>query len=475
MKRQYLVVLILAMSGLFFSCNKKTSTNVSAPNKVVGHSVAPGNISGAIEGTMTSGNTYVVVGNITVPKGDTLYIQNNVKVIVNGNFYIYVAGTLVSNGTQNNQVWITYNGSPNPSTGMSHADNVNENDTADPALKGWWQGIICDTSCHMLALHWTHLEFCGKPTTTALGSIASGATDYAIYYGNPNGFLIIEDCWIYGTADDAVRMQGGRIWIARNTLEKAGNSNGGDGFNAKGVTTGDMCYNLCVGNATNSTKASDKGAPTGATTECNINMYNNTYVDCGFRNTTAGKGANIDYEQSAEGMAYNNLMIDCHVGLRILTSPAADTNHCYYGNQFYYVDDTALADNIYPVPGPSATHPELTDIPLYTTYLPVNFHYGYSYYNAPGIVGKNNPNFVNFPLPNSNFINTDFAEGFDFHLQSNSPCIGKGYTAFSALATSASPKIPVDAVNGFGATQINPPGADNGAYQSNGTGNQQTH
>jgi len=474
MKKQYLVVLILALSGLFFSCSKKQSTSISTPAKVVGHAVAPGPISGAIEGTMTSGNIYVVTGNITVPKGDTLYIQSNVKVIVNGNYYIYVAGTLVSNGNQNNQVWITYNNQTNPTTGMAHNDNVNENDTSDPALKGWWQGIICDTSCHMLALHWTHIEFAGLKTSTALGSLASGATQYAIYFANPNGFFILEDSWVYGTSDDAVRVQGGRFWIARNTLEKAGGT-GGDGFNIKSVSTGDCCYNLCVGNATNSTKASDKGAPTGASIECNVNMFNNTYVDCGFRNTTPGKGANIDYEQSAEGMAYNNLMIDCKVGLRILSSPAADTNHCVYGNQFYYVDDTTLSDNIYAVPGPSVTHPELTDIPLYTTYLPANFHYGFTYYNAPGIVGKNNPMFVKFPLPNTNYKNTNFSAGFDFHLQSGSPCIGKGYTGFQPLATSASPKIPVDATNGFGATLINSPGSDNGAYQSNGSGNQQTH
>ena len=467
MKKHYLVVFILAVSGLFFSCNKKETVHLSVPQKIVGAAVAPGNISGTIKGTMTSGNTYNVTGNITVNAGDTLYMQNNVHLVLMGNYYIYVAGTMVSNGSKGNENWITFNG-------LKHTDDTMNHASTDQAFIGSWQGILCDTSCKMLALHWTHLEYAGGATTAPLGAIASG-TNKGIYFASSNnGFLIIEDCWIYGTPDDAVRVSGGRIWIARNTLEKTGYQ-GGDGFNAKSITTGDMCYNLCIGQPTNSTKASDKGFPSGATTECNINMYNNTYVDDGYRNTTAGKGANIDYEQQAEGYAYNNLIVDCKVGLRILTSPAADTNNCHYGNQFYYVDDTLQGDQIYPTTGPSATHPQLTDIPLPSSFLPGNYALG-SAYNAPNLPGKNNPNFVNFPLPNMNFINTDFAEGFDFNLKSGSPCIGKGYTGFSPLATSASPKIPVDPINGFGATLISPPGSDIGAYQTSGNYcNQQTH
>src|SRR5579872_5648463 len=102
MKKHYLVILLLFATGFFFSCNKKQVVTQSTPQKVVGTKVLPGNISGTLKGTMTSGNTYYVTGNITVNAGDTLYMQNNVTVKVMGNYYIYVAGTLVSNGSKGN-------------------------------------------------------------------------------------------------------------------------------------------------------------------------------------------------------------------------------------------------------------------------------------------------------------------------------------------------------------------------------------
>ena len=53
---------------------------------------------------------------------------------------------------------------------------------------------------------------------------------------------------------------------------------------------------------------------------------------------------------------------------------------------------------------------------------------------------------------------------YDYHLMGGSPAIGKGNTSFSIAKTN----IPIDP--NFGATAINPPGADIGCYQSNGTG-----
>ena len=57
-----------------------------------------------------------------------------------------------------------------------------------------------------------------------------------------------------------------------------------------------------------------------------------------------------------------------------------------------------------------------------------------------------------------------YATGFDFHLQSGSPAIGKGFTGFTAIAS-------VPQGGNFGAN-ITQPGIDIGAYQINGSGNQ---
>ena len=410
---------------------------------------------------MTTGNTYYIDGDILVPSGDTLKIQSGVTVYITGNYIVFVQGVFLSLGTFYKPNWITV-------SGVAKSDNINsgQNPGNDPAYTGYWQGIICDVNCPLLSLKWTHVEFAGLPTSTSHGSLASGLL-YTVYYGNTSGMFIMEDSWIYGCPNDAVRLMGGNVWIARNTFEKCGYQ-GGDCVNAKSTTTGDMCYNLFIGTATNGTKASDKGAPTGAVTECNINMYNNDYINGGYRNVTPGKGACIDYEQGAEGLAYNNLIVDCKVGLRILSSPVADTNNCHYGNQFYYIDDTLQGDQIYPTSGPSVTHPETTDIPLPSTYLPISYTLGSPYY-APGIVGKNNPDFVSYGLPNTNYSAIAYATGFDFHLQSTSPCIGKGYTGFKPLAKTAT-YIPVDSVHG--ASEITLPGKDAGCYQHNGSGNQ---
>ena len=77
--------------------------------------------------------------------------------------------------------------------------------------------------------------------------------------------------------------------------------------------------------------------------------------------------------------------------------------------------------------------------------------------------------FKNFTLPEATnaWITQASVDGFDFHLQSGSPAIGKGTTtAFAPITTG----IPVDP--NFGSSEITLPGADMGCYQSNGKGNQ---
>ncbi|MDB5110601.1 MAG: hypothetical protein JWR67_1715, partial [Mucilaginibacter sp.] len=91
-------------------------------------------------------------------------------------------------------------------------------------------------------------------------------------------------------------------------------------------------------------------------------------------------------------------------------------------------------------------------------------------YDGSSLVGKNNPMFVNYPLPAAaNFwITQASVDGFNFHLQSGSPAVGKG-TTNANLIKPITNGIPVDP--NFGATEITLPGADMGCYQLNGTGN----
>lgn len=456
MKKLNQLLLMLSAGAMFVASCKKSdgdNTQISTPPLQIGQTVsdaAP--LCGTIKGTMLSGKTYTIGCDVTVNAGDTLLLQSGVHVNVTGNYSITVKGTLISLGTKENPNWFTV---PN----MTKTDVPTADPSTDPAFSGKWLGIAADTSCKLLVLKWTHLEFGGGNwTNPTVNGVVSGDKSRLVFFQNPNGSLIIEDSWFYGCVDDAVRIAGGKFSIMRNTVEKCGYQ-GGDVFNAKSGSVGDMAYNLFVGTATTGTKASNKG---GLNPQTQINMYNNTYVNGGYRQIQTGRGGCVNYEEGSKGSAYNNLAVNCKFGLRIVNNPAADTANMHYGNSFNYGDSVNIVNQFYPQG--YITVPQATDIPLPSSFLPAGYTLG-GVYNAPALVGANNPQFVNYPLPSPGVVNIAYATGFDFHLKATSPCLNKGFTGFAPLAV-----VPVDP--NFGATEITVPGKDIGCYQADGTGNQ---
>ena len=304
------IVALIAVS----SCKKSDISTVSQAQIQVGQPVSSATpLTGSIKGTMLTGQVYTINGNVTVNAGDTLLIQKGVTVNVKNASAIVVKGTLVSLGTKDAPVTIT-DPSRNKTTGSSTA-------TSDSAYAGGWSGIYCDKTCPLLVIKWTHLDFAGAGIQTIPFTGPSVGDQYCIYFGNPNGNFIMEDSWIYGTPDDAVRFYGGHVNIMRNTLEKCGGT-GGDGFNAKGGTQGNMAYNLIIGGATNGTKSANDG---GIQPQCMITMYNNTYVNDGFRNagTFGARSGSIEVENNSRALVYNNLIVNCAFGVRI-----AGGNNC---------------------------------------------------------------------------------------------------------------------------------------------------
>jgi hypothetical protein len=297
----------------------------------------------------------------------------------------------------------------------------------------------------------------------------------------------MEDCKMYGGIDDAVRIQSGNFEVMRSVFEKMG-STGGDNVNIKSGSVGDFAYNLCIGNATNSSKASDKG---GTAPVCNVCMYNNTYINGGWRNTSSGVGSDIDYEQGATGAAYNNLIVNCRIGFRVVASPVADTimpGGLQYGDNWIYGDNGTVTSQFYPNPG-GITEPwaYLPPIPSETGYVYVGSgSLPYNPADTAALNGANKPLFVNFPLPETypllqvnngepTLVGPQYAgPGFNFRLTSASPCIGKGTASFpsgyplNACASVSIPKL------GF-SPQESPPCTDLGCYPYTNTsiGNQQ--
>lgn len=448
---------ILVMGLLLFASCKKNNDNVqvSTPPLQVGQPVSNTScLSGSIKGTMLAGQTYNVCGDITVNAGDTLLLQSGVTVKIGGKYNIIVKGTFISLGTAAKPNWIT--------TGTTKTDNaygsLASSLSGDPAFKGQWYGINCDTTCPLFILKWTHVEFAGATFVTApVSGLTANTASFEIFFQNPRGVFDMEDSWIYGSSDDAVRITDGKIAVMRNTFEKTG-SNTGESVNVKSGTVGDIAYNLFIGSATNGTKISNAGA---TAIQCNVHCYNNTYVDCGYRTDTyAGHGGSIDLEKQAKALIYNNLIVNSRVGLRIVST--ADTTNSQYGNTYNYGDSLSIVNQFYSVG--DATHPQTTDIPVFSTYLPAGYQEGAAY-NGVSVISAGNPSFKNFTLPNYQYQEYNYASGFDFHLNAGSPAIGKGYTSFGPLAV-----VPVDP--NYGATAITAPGSDMGCYQSNGTGNQ---
>lgn len=462
MKKQLLQFGFIAMMAIsLFSCSKSSNSsetiNVSTPPYQVGQAVsdaAP--LCGSIKGTMLTGKTYTVSCDILINAGDTLLIQPGVTINMGSGVNFGVKGTLLSLGTKAQPIYITV-------PGITKTDQVGAPMNTDPAYVGKWCGINMDTSCRLCVIKWTHIEYGGAVFgTSQITGNKSGSNSYIIFAQNPNTVLVLEDSWIYGSLDDCMRPNC-KFSIMRNTFEKCGSpAIGGDVVNVKSGGVGDAAYNLFIGGATNGTKASNKG---GTPVQTNCNFYNNTYIHCGYKQPNpTGRAGSWNYEEGSRGMAYNGLLVNCRTGLRIVNSPLADTMNMSYGYNYNYGDSQAVYNWIYPPA--DLTYPQPTDIPAFT---PTGYVRGQviPVYTYNGVVGANKPQFVNFPLPATvnKLIDVQAVGTFDFHLLPSSPCIGKGNTGFAPLAV-----VPVNPK--FGATEITPPGADLGCYQSNGKGNQ---
>jgi len=481
MKKTIISLALIATlpAALLESCKKKSSsseeTTVSAPPVQTGQTVSNSTpLSGTIKGTMLANKTYSIGGDVVINKGDTLWLQEGVNVCVTPGKTIVVKGVLISLGTSDKPNFFTSCGVNKVST-IAQAQSPQSDPAWGVAGAGVWCGIQCDTSCKLLVLKWTHIEFVGAAFAVDQPFVggSAGSKSKGISFQNPNGDFIMEDSWMYGTIDDAIRLSSGRCSIMRNTFEKCGYV-GGDCVNAKSGSVGDMAYNLFVGTATNGTKASNKG---GIGPETNIYMYNNTYINGGYRQVQTARSGDINYEEGAMGKAYNNLIVNCKFGFRVMgptpnaaAIPAADVANLSYSNNYAYGDSATVCNQFYPVGYATLPSAYIIPSPAATNYVYNGGPNGAAAYDASALVGANNPMFVNFPLPEtgiSHLSDINFVGSFNFKLKPGSPAIGKGKTDFTPLNATAA-----TVTNSKFKAIVTAPGADIGCYQSNNTGNQ---
>ena len=427
------------------ACHKEETVDISTAKISAGQTITSDTLSGTIKGTLQSGKTYYFKTDIVINAGDTLLMQEGSKLIAIGDGkstatspQITCNGTFISLGTATNHNFIT----------VTDAQRTTSN-----FGKGLWGGIQFGPNSGDLIIKWTHLEFAGGPAGPAADPAVytTGDPRFTIAFTNPNANVIFEDSWVYGSTDDGMRVLHGKISIMRNTFEVCGIA-GGEALNIKNGTVGDVAYNLAIGAATNSFKISNSGA---GPVQTNVNVYNNTMLNGGFRQVKSGRGGSINYEKGAQGKIYNNMIINCRFGLRVTAD--ADTAHISYNNQFYYANDQRLINQFNTTDGVAKT--KNGDIRSTTP-------------------KTNNPQFASYDVNQFDFSTASVpmdisampvglvtAMNYNFSLLPGSPALKK------ANADIFQPMKAVPQGGLYGATTL-APGVDMGAYQSDGSGNQ---
>jgi hypothetical protein len=445
MKLKSLLVGLTAIIFALTACHKVEEVTISKPVINAGSEITSDTLSGNVKGTLRSGKTYYFKTDITVNAGDTLLFQSGVTLIAIGDGASYstspqitVNGTLISLGTQTEPNLIS----------VLPALRTRAN-----AFKGFWGGIQGGTSGGDIIIKWTKMEYAGGPAGPANDPAVytAGVPRYTIVYANIAGKFILEDSWIGNSKDDGIRVISGKISVMRNTFECNGES-GGEGLNLKSGTVGDIGYNFFIGSATNALKVSNSG---GTTIQTNVCLYNNTMLNCGFRQVQSGRGGSINFEKGAKGKAYNNIIVNSRYGMRITTD--ADVPNTIYDNQLYYGNATVLTTQFYPSTGVATI--KAGDIQSTT-------------------VGANNPQFAGYDVNVFNYSTATIPMGIaampavltnigtsDFRILPASPAINKGKTNFTLNGA-----VP-NTGGTYGAT-ISLPGKDIGCFQADNSGNQ---
>jgi hypothetical protein len=375
----------LSLVAILASCSKKESNTNVTPVIPPSHPISAGNISGFVKGTLLTGSTYTVTGDLTVKKGDTLLAQPGSIIIVKNNSQITVDGYLQVLGTK--------------------ASPVSFN--SDANTPGTWGGLACD-SAQAVTIKWAHIDNAG-------GADPTGSARKTISVAVPIK-VDIEDSWITNGQDDEIGIKGGaQVTILRNTIQSSGSTDG-EAINLKTAITGDVAYNVVFSQAGTAVKLeTNADVPFPQTV---VNVYNNTFVSNGWRRGAAEPGRGISVGVNAIAHAYNNIIVNNYQGFELFTD--GDAVHTTYGNNLFFATQATVVDQ--------------TVTPNVTITLAANFYPsdGLGKAQTTDLVGID-PMFVSFN--NSFLLPNGAANPNDLHLKSGSPAIGKGTTSLGVTTS----------------------------------------
>jgi len=388
MNRVQCYLMTAAVIAGLSSCSKSDTTKVITPTVPPSNPISPGNISGFVKGTFTTGNTYTITGDLTVKPGDTLASQQGVTVVVKGDAQINVQGVLLLVGTQDQPIYFN----------------------SDSKQPGSWGGFQCD-SAQSVTIKWAHIDNTGGPDP-------SGSSRKTVLVTSPIN-VDIEDSWFTNGQDDLMRMESGaRVTLLRNTILCSGSTDG-EAINLKSGVTGTVAYNVIYSQAGTGVKLeTSKTAPLPQTS---VDVYNNTLVSNGWRRGQGEPGRGVSIGVNAKGNIYNNIIVDNYQGLEVFKDADTAAADLHYGNNLFYASQDTYQDT---------TQGGNLQISIRGNFYPSD---GYGKPQATDListkVGDKDPLFKSFDgkveTPNGASTSNDF------HLQAGSPALGKGNPTYN--------------------------------------------
>ncbi|MFY8036999.1 MAG: hypothetical protein ACOVMQ_07515 [Cyclobacteriaceae bacterium] len=375
---------------------------------------------GNVEGTWGPFRTYNVRGSVTVAAGKTLRVLEGTTVIVDGDGTqanspsIFVAGNFYSYGTATNPVLFS----------VPEAKRTKAN-----IFAGLWGGILGTIESQEMAVINTRIEFVGAPAAAntsivTSGELKEGDPRFGLYFTNPNGKFVMMNSTIAYSKDDGLRVNQGKFLVANNNFILNGQT-GGDALNIKSGAVGDAAFNVFFQAATNGIKFSNSD---GRDPQMEANVYNNTAINCGWRQTKSGRGGSFNLEKGGRGKIYNNIIVNCKFGVRFPKAPDnPDVVNCAVGYNLYYGAKDVISAQFYPssigtiVKGDYETNNDVS-----------------------GATDTNNPNFVNFAVTTfdevaaANPANMDFPAAWNLKPNTGSPALAKSKTNFTTKFTTHS-------------------------------------
>ncbi|MDR0575400.1 MAG: Ig-like domain-containing protein [Tannerella sp.] len=382
---------------------------------------------GAVEGTWTKYSVIHINGQVNVPQGKTLTIEEGVEIIVategqdanNTKIEFIVHGNLYCYGTEEAPVVFTV-----PA----------EKRIAENIFARLWGGIVGSITCGEIVLDHVLMEYTGAVTTLTSPSVTAGLFKpgggegmVAFNTNNPSGKYVIINSTFRYTGEDAIYVQGGSCIFTNNLFYAVGEA-GGEAINVKAGCKVDAAYNLMYSPNTNGFKLSNSGADGGTRFQAQINAYNNTIVNSGWRrDPNKPKGGSVWAEAGCLVNVYNNLIVNSMFAVKapdfgIDATDGPDLNSRIDYN--YYASgnaQSAISQHI--------ANGTLTAFDGFKTGVK---DVVYGAHDVRGnAVGDKDPQFVNFPFANNPVLNYNYDPTWDFHLQVGSPALSGANTGFT--------------------------------------------